>query len=159
MVVPSLWTNGFDSNPKNPNRSSPIGFFNKKINDSDENENKFSGMSRFIPMYIYSLGLVEIVAATLSVIMKKKMTISLLTITYQQIKLRTLSVLPKAESIVIMTISIMKIILAGLLVKPLNMLVDRCNRRYLWNHRQTMTYGGLVSITTLLVSVFLRNIF
>ncbi len=155
MVVPSLWTNGFVSNSQGPNRSKTIGFINKKINNSDENESKFT----FTPMYIYSLGLIEILAATLSMIMKKKMAISLLTILYQQIKLRTLIVLPKAESILIMKISIMKIILAGFLVKPLNMLIERCNSKYFWSNRRTMAYGGFVSITTLLVSVFLRNIF
>jgi hypothetical protein len=164
MIVPSLWTNGFDMNSKYPTRSTSIGFFNKKTNNSNENENNFLSMNRFvkgffnsfIPMCLYALALIEVVATTLSMIMKNKMTISLLTIMYQQIKMRALSVLSNAESMVVIKISIVKIILAGLSVKPLNMLIERCNRRHLWSPRRTMTYGGLiVSITSMLVSISL----
>jgi hypothetical protein len=148
MVMSSLWTGGFSSNTK---------YSSKSISKANSNiDGLVGGLKRYAPMYAFALFMIEMVATTVHA-NDTKMASSLLAMAFYQITKRATVALISLNAVVKLTC--IKMIGAGLLLKPLSMLIENCNRRRLWSPRRTMTYGSLLSVSGLLMTILIRNVF
>mmetsp|Transcript_19474 Transcript_19474/g.24524 ORF Transcript_19474/g.24524 Transcript_19474/m.24524 type:complete len:268 (+) Transcript_19474:107-910(+) len=157
MVVPSLWTSGFSSNSQYPGQPQPTDNLGPEGGREKNIAQKFIfGLKRNVSTYAYAALVVEMVATIIHIISAQS-SLSLVAIVQHQIKKRTANALVSLGTFAKLTCA--KMIIAGLLVKPINVIVEKLNRnrRLMWSPRRTMTYGFVVSLTMLLITAFVKN--
>ena len=151
MVVPSLWTSGFDTNAQ-------YSYGNKSMMMETTTKGVLRlprGFKKYFPLYMYCFAFIETISTALHII-NSKLIISLLSIFHQQIRTSASVALSKTNLIAVMKISAVKMLIAGVLIRPCAWIIERCNRRLLWSPRRTMTYGSSVPLIALLISVLIK---
>lgn len=144
MVVPSLWTGGFEV--KNPSKSASSA---KNVRQKQPIELSFAlKLRKVLPVYALASLLIEIILSA-TFFFHKSEVISVIEIGMLKLK--------RGNDALIMSTSLLskvtatKLVLATVLVKPLNALVDSCskNTRMLWSPRRTMVTTAVVSMVML----------
>ena len=149
MVVPSLWTGGFDSNTQYSNRSTSISNANNK--NVVFVVNLMNAMKKVLPIYMVLLFVVEMI--TSSVYKSSLVTTMLSQVIQKDFKNAFVSIIGAMT----LKCTLAKMLVATLLVKPYSLLIERCNRRLLWSPRRTMTISSITSSTVLIISILLRR--
>ncbi len=152
MVVPSLWTNGFSSNAEYSNRSTSTSNVNNQ-NGTNLVVNFMNFMRKVMPVYMVSLFIIEMIVA--SFFKTSSSLIAVIGSRIMEMDLKSAILSSLGGSIVKITLA--KIIVASLLIKPYSMFIERCNRRCLWSPRRTMTLSSITSSAVLLISILLRR--
>lgn len=147
MIVPSLWTNGFSNNAQYSSGSTSTSN-NKGLVLRNA---LINGFKRIVPVYLTLLFIVEMTFSSIHV------KSSLFTMMCSQIiKKDPMSAFIASFGGNMLKFGLAKMAVAGILVKPYFMLVERCNRRLLWSPRRTMTLSSISTSSLFFVSMLVR---
>ncbi len=148
MVVPSLWTDGFSSGK---NRGA------KPMSPGSGNENEKTKsipilasiqLKKVLPIYALASFMLEILFSA-TYLFHKKAAVSYLIIAMTKMK-RANDILLLSSSL-LAKITASKLMLATLLVKPLGLMIEKCNRKFLWSPRRSMFYSMIASLGSLTI--------
>ncbi len=159
MVVPSLWTSGFDTRPQYSGRASstnntdPYGRQNGNI----IMQNLIFGLKKYVSLYAFVLLLIEIFATTIHII-NAEANLALAAVVRHQMNKRASKALSLVSFDMVVKLTCVKMIVAGSLMKPLSYLIEKLNRRLLWSPRRTMTFSTLASLSILSVSYLVKTV-
>jgi hypothetical protein len=152
MVMSSLWTDGFRSNPTYSNRETSLSNANGSGPRSVA-RGLVNGFKRYSPIYCVALLLIDMIATTFH-IANNRATSSFLSIVFYQIKKK--AAVPTVSKGMMLKITVARTLLAALLVPLFSKIIERCNRRLLWSPRRTMTYASLTPGAALLISLLFK---
>ena len=144
MVLPSLWTGGFDSNQK---LNDSLKYSSREESNAPKQKH-FGGRAKEIaPAFALAIMFVEFIFTCMSII-GKRASLSLISgfVRFNTSK----AVLPMVSCL---KINGLKVLLASILLNPMRAVIDRLNRRYLCSQRKIILYA-LVSMTVLVSSIF-----
>jgi len=142
MTLPSLWTGGFDGNRRN----NGLGNGNAPGGGAAKMDPILMGarVKRLLPIYMLACLLVECVFTAMYLFHKKEAA-SLFAMAALRLKHGQDALLFSAAMVAKIN-GIKLLVAAPLLVKPLELLIERCNRRLFWSPRRTMVYSALGSV-------------
>jgi hypothetical protein len=145
MISPSLWTGGFNSNKSaGKTVASPAG-----ATPASNNGNSMNPKIGNVPAYALTLLLIETLA-TSAFISNKKISSSLFAVALLQAK-RSATVVQLSTAI-LAKVTLGKMVLAAALLKPMKMVIEKCNQKFLWSPRRIMASSSVASTGTLAVT-------
>mmetsp|Transcript_25275 Transcript_25275/g.31148 ORF Transcript_25275/g.31148 Transcript_25275/m.31148 type:complete len:262 (-) Transcript_25275:68-853(-) len=151
MVMSSLWTGGFNSNRSQ--NSDQLGRSTRSVENGSKSiyvGRIVYAVKKYAPLYAFALLFLEMAASTAHFCKIIKPQSSFIAVTLHQMK--AYGTMKSVSLAVIMRATILKGFLAGLLIKPFDLLIEECNRKLLWSPRKTMTLSS--AVLTLLILLF-----
>uniref|UniRef100_A0A7S3V8E7 ADP,ATP carrier protein n=1 Tax=Chaetoceros debilis TaxID=122233 RepID=A0A7S3V8E7_9STRA len=136
MVAPSLWTGGFEV--KNSNQS----------NSASSAANLKQKLMKFLPVYALASLLMEIIFSATFFLHKKEVASVIAT---GMLKLKRGNDALMISTSLLNKVMASKLIVATILVKPLNALIESCNKnvKLVWSPRRTMFITAMGSMAVL----------
>jgi len=159
MVMPSLWTSGYERNTQMTNGSSNAG--NLPSQQSLPNGKMSASilvMKQLVPIYLLAFLSIELLSTSAYFVMKKKFPQSIIAVSAMQLIKRS-SDIARVSSILWSKTTFLKIVLATTLVKPLTIGIDTCYRRFLWSPRRTISFSAFAFSALAMISVLFGRLF
>ncbi len=147
MVVPSLWTGGFEV--KNPNQSNTASSASNAKQKQQPIELSFlTELMKFLPVYALASLLMEIIFSATFFLHKKEVASVIVT---GILKLKRGNDALMISTSLLSKVMASKLIAATFLVKPLNALIESCNKnaKMLWSPRRTMVTAAMGAMAML----------
>lgn len=159
MVMPSLWTSGYERNTQMTNGSSNAG--NLPSQQSLPNGKMSASilvMKQLVPIYLLAFLSIELLSTSAYFVMKKKFPQSIIAVSAMQLIKRS-SDIARVSSILWSKTTFLKIVLATTLVKPFTIGIDTCYRRFLWSPRRTISFSAFAFSALAMISVLFGRLF
>jgi hypothetical protein len=164
MVVPSLWTGGFQSNAGKTAGSSVGGTSNVQVNTAPTT--KRERIQQFIngtiqssaPAYMLCFIGIECLFTAIYLLTSKKQTAASSLLAILALKIKKSTEIATLSTSLLTKITTMKAIGAITLVPFSNMLIERCNRKMLWSPRRTIGIGSMASFGLLSIWALALNV-